>query len=231
MTGDIHPHARAQAGTALGRTLLYALSRSGTALDGPLLYARSRTVPRALAALCATAGLALWGAHGPDASPDPDRLAPVVALAPLFAAAVIGTTLHSESDELDRTAARPWWRRRAVHLLALTALAAALLSAMVLGQPSGFGPSALLRDTLGATGLTAAAAALLGARLSWLPALGYAGAVYLGAAGPRGRAATVWAWPVRPGDEPGAWAVALAAFTVGGALYVVRGARGEGARA
>ncbi|CAM5425352.1 hypothetical protein [Streptomyces aurantiogriseus] len=227
MTGDFHVYARAHSGTALGRALLHALSRSGTALDGPLLYARSRTVPRALAALCATAGLALWGAHGAGASVDPERLVPVVALAPLFAAAVIGTSLHTESDELDRTAARPWWRWRAVHLLALTALAAALLSVVALGQPSGFGPSAMLRNTLGAAGLTAAAAAVLGSRLSWLPAFGYAGAVYLGAAGPQRHAATVWAWPVRPGDEPGAWAVALAAFAVGGALYVVRGARGE----
>ncbi|MER5217441.1 hypothetical protein ABT063_44715 [Streptomyces sp. NPDC002838] len=193
-----------------------------------LLYARSRTVPRALAVLLATTGLALWAVHGLDAYLGPDRRVPVVALAPLFASAVIGSSLHTASDELDRTAARPWWQRRLVHLLALTALAAALLSVAVLGHASVFGPSAMIRNTLGCTGVTAAAATVLGARLSWLPAFGYVSAVYLGSAGTHGRAVTVLAWPVQPGGETGAWAMALGAFVVGGALYVVRGARAEG---
>ncbi|KOU67364.1 hypothetical protein ADK57_17180 [Streptomyces sp. MMG1533] len=197
-----------------------------------LLYARSRTVPRALVVLVATAGLAVWAAHGLDAYVDPERRVPVVALAPLFAAAVIGSSLHTASDELDRTAARPWWLQRLVHLSALTALAAALLSVSVLGHASVFGPPAMIRNMLGSAGLTTAAAALLGARLSWLPAFGYVSAVYLGSAGARGLVGTaVWAWPVQPGGERGAWAAALAAFAVGGALYVVRGARAEGAPA
>ncbi|WP_257003945.1 hypothetical protein [Streptomyces sp. SA15] len=209
--------------------LLRARTRAhtGTAPAGLLLYARSRTVPRALAVLLATAGLAVWAAHGLDAYVDPDRRVPVVALAPLFAAAVIGSSLRTASDELDRTAARPWWQRRLVHLLALTALAAALLAVAVLGHPSVFGPPAMIRNTLGCTGVTVAAAAVLGARLSWLPAFGYVSAVYLGSAGTHGRAVTVWAWPVRPGGETGAWAMALGAFVVGGALYAVRGARAD----
>lgn len=197
---------------------------------GLLLYARSRTVPRALAVLLATGVLAVWAAHGLDAYVDPDRRVPVVALAPLFAAAVIGSSLHTASDELDRTAVRPWWQRRLAHLLALTALAAALLSVSVLGHTSVFGPPAMIRNILGSTGLTAAAAAVLGARLSWLPVFGYVSAVYLGAGGAQRAASTVWAWPVQPGGERGAWAAALTAFVVGGALYVVRGARAEGAR-
>ncbi|MEV0633571.1 hypothetical protein AB0I77_01050 [Streptomyces sp. NPDC050619] len=197
--------------------------------SGPLLYARSRAVPSALAVLLATGVLAVWAAHGLDAYVDPLRRVPVVALAPLLAAAVIGASLHTASDELDRTAVRPWWRVRLAHLLALTALAAALLSAAVLGHASVFGPPAMIRNTLGCTGVTVASAALLGARLSWLPAFGYVGAAYLGSAGAHGRAGTVvWAWPVQPGGDTGAWAVALAAFVVGGALYVVRGARAQG---
>jgi len=206
-------------------------ARSAPALDGPLLYARSRTVPRALAALLTTAALAVWAADGLDAYVDPQRRVPVVALAPLFAAAVIGTSLHTASDELDRTAVRPWWRRRLVHLLALTALTAALLSVAVLGHASVFGPPAMIRNTLGGTGLTAAAAALLGARLSWLPAFGYVSAVYLGSAGAHGRSSPVWAWPVRPGGGTGAWTAAALVFAAGAALYVVRGARVEGPRA
>ncbi|MFF0157649.1 hypothetical protein ACFYRY_08955 [Streptomyces sp. NPDC005263] len=204
---------------------LRARAHSGTALHGPLLYARSRAVPRALAVLLATAVLAVWAADGLDAYVDPERRVPVVALAPLFAAAVIGASLYSASEELDRTAVSPWWRRRLVHLLALTALTAALLSVAVLGHTSVFGPPAMIRNTLGSTGLTAAAAALLGARLSWLPAFGYVSAVYLGSAGAHGRAGTVWAWPVQPGDGTGAWTAAAVVFVVGGTLYVVRGAR------
>ncbi|MFG2884036.1 hypothetical protein ACGFYV_17360 [Streptomyces sp. NPDC048297] len=118
-----------------------------------------------------------------------------------------------------------------MQLAALTALAALLLPLAVLGHPETFGPPAVIRNTLGCTGVTAGAAVLLGARLSWLPAFGYVTAVYLGSSGARGRAAVVWAWPMQPGAQVGAWAAALAAFTVGAALYAVRGARPEGPRA
>lgn len=199
-------------------------------MTGLLLYARSRALPTALAALAGTAAFALWAAGRLDTYVDPDRRVPIVALAPLLAAAVIGTTLYTASDELDRTAVRPWWPRRLLQLAALTALAAALLPLAVLGHPEVFGPATVIRNVLGCTGLTAAAAVLLGARLSWLPVFGYVTAVYLGSSGARGRAATVWAWPMQPGAQPGAWAAALVAFAMGAALYAVRGARAEGPR-
>lgn len=197
---------------------------------GLVLYARSRAVPRTLAALAGTAALAVWGAHGLDAYLDPDRRVPVVALAPLCASAVIGTSLYTASDELDRTAVRPWWTRRVVQLLTLTALAAALLPVAVLGHASVFGPPAMIRNTLGCTGLAAAAAVVLGSRLSWLPAFAYVSAVYIGSAGVSGRAAPLWAWLMQPGGRPGSWATALVVFGLGGALYVARGARPEGPR-
>lgn len=198
--------------------------------SGPLLYARSRTLPRTVAAIAATAALAVWAAHGLDAYLDPSRRVPVVALAPLAAAAVIGASLYSASDELDRTAVRPWWRRRLVHLLALTALAAALLPWAVLGHTSSFGPPAMIRNTLGCVGLTAGAAVLLGAGLSWLPVFGYVSAVYVGAAGLRGGSVPLWAWLVQPAGQRDAWLVALVAFVAGVLLYLLRGARAEGAR-
>jgi hypothetical protein len=198
---------------------------------GLLLYARSRALPATLAALAGTAGFAVWAAGRLDSYVDPERRVPIVALAPLLAAAVIGTSLYSASDELDRTAVRPWWPRRLAQLAALTGLAAVLLPLAVLGHPETFGPPAVIRNTLGCTGVTAGAAVLLGARLSWLPAFAYVTAVYLGSSGARGRAVAVWAWPMQPGAQLGAWAAALAAFTVGAALYAVRGARPEGPRA
>ncbi|MER6032400.1 MULTISPECIES: hypothetical protein [unclassified Streptomyces] len=199
-------------------------------MTGPLLYARSRALPLTLLALAGTTAFAVWAAGSLDAYLDPYRRVPVVALAPLLAAAVIGTSLYSASDELDRTAVRPWWPRRLAQLGALTALAAVLLPLAVLGHAETFGPPAVVRNTLGCTGVTAAAAAVLGARLSWLPAFGYVTAVYLASSGARGRAVTVWAWPMQPGAQPGAWAAALTAFVVGAALYAVRGARAEGPR-
>lgn len=197
---------------------------------GLLLYARSRAVPLTLAALAATTACAVWAADSLDTFLDPYRRVPVVALAPLLAAAVIGTSLFSASDELDRTAVRPWWPRRLVQLTALTALASSALPLAVLGHPEIFGPPAMVRNTLGCTGVTAAAAVLMGARLSWLPAFGYVSAVYLASSGARGRAVTVWAWPMQPGAATGAWVAALAAFVAGAALYAVRGARPEGPR-
>ncbi|MEU1461562.1 hypothetical protein ABZ467_12885 [Streptomyces sp. NPDC005727] len=199
-------------------------------MNGPLLYARSRALPLTLLALAGTTAFAVWAAGRLDAYLDPYRRVPVVALAPLLAAAVIGTSLYSASDELDRTAVRPWWPRRLAQLAALTALAALVLPLAVLGHAETFGPPAVVRNTLGCTGVTAAAAVLLGARLSWLPAFGYVTAVYLASSGARGRAVTVWAWPMQPGAQPGAWAAALTAFVVGAALYAVRGARAEGPR-
>ncbi|MGW3338202.1 hypothetical protein ACWDCL_12060 [Streptomyces sp. NPDC001009] len=197
---------------------------------GLLLYARSRALPVTLVALVANTGFAAWAAGALDAYLDPDRRVPVVALAPLLAAAVIGASLHTASDELDRTAVRPWWRRRLLHLVALTALASALLSPAVAGHVETFGPPAMIRNTLGCVGITALAAVVLGARLSWLPGFGYVSAVYLASSGAQGRAATVWAWPVQPGPQPGAWAAALAAFALGTVSYAVRGARAEGPR-
>ncbi|WP_225821372.1 hypothetical protein [Streptomyces naphthomycinicus] len=201
-----------------------------TTTRGPLLYARSRALPLTLAALAATAAFAVWAAGRLDAYLDPDRRVPIVALAPLLASAVIGTSLYSASDELDRTAVRPWWPRRLAQLAGLAALAALLVTPAVLGHTENFGPPAVIRNTLGCTGVTAAAAVLLGARLSWLPAFVYVTGVYLGSTTAHGRAATVWAWPMQPGSQPGAWVTALTAFAAGAALYAVRGARPEGPR-
>lgn len=197
---------------------------------GLVLYARSRALPRTALALAATAALTVCGAQGLNAYVDPYRQVPLVALAPLFAAAVIGTGLHSASEELDRTAVRPWWRRRLAHLLTLTCCTALLLAASVSGSPSPFGPPAMIRNTLGCTGLAAASVTLLGARLSWLPVFAYVSAVYVGSATAQGPLVPLWAWPVQPAGQPSAWMTSLTLLAAGGMLYVVRGGRREGKR-
>ncbi|WP_053649444.1 MULTISPECIES: hypothetical protein [unclassified Streptomyces] len=194
------------------------------------LYARSRALPGAFAALAGTAAAAAWAARWletlPGSGPS-DRL-PVVVLGPLLAAAAIGTCLRTPSDELDRTAVRAWWPRRLAHLLVPAALAALLLALAVPGHPAEFGAPAAVRNTLGLVGAAAASAALVGARLSWLPPALYTGAVPLAAPVGTGGAADWWAWVTRPGPQGGAWTAAAAVFAAGTALYAWRGARCAG---
>ncbi|MFF3768375.1 hypothetical protein ACFYYR_30430 [Streptomyces sp. NPDC001922] len=196
------------------------------------LYARSRGLAGALAALLAGAALSAWSAHWLQDRPEFDHTArvPVVVLGPLLAAAAVGTSLHSHTDELDRTAVRPWWRRRLRHLLGLTVLAGLLLALSVPGHPEAFGAPAMVRNLLGAVGVTAGGAVVLGARLSWLPMLAYTSAVYLAAPRRPGGPAAVWAWPVQPGPQVWAWVTAGALFAAGAALHAVRGARPEAFR-
>ncbi|MBC9711283.1 hypothetical protein H9Y04_01690 [Streptomyces sp. TRM66268-LWL] len=196
-------------------------------LDGRLLYARSRGLPLALLVLACLALATAWGAAGPASFLDFERRVPVIAAAPLLAAAVIGTSLHEHSAELDRTAARPWWLWRLVQIGALTALAAAALALAVPGRADLFGAAAMVRATLGATGIAAASATVLGARLSWLPGSAYIGAVYLRTPLRPGGAAEWWAWPMQPGPQDAAWTVAAVLFAGGTALYALRGAKAE----
>ncbi|MFJ9636299.1 hypothetical protein [Streptomyces sp. NPDC101178] len=191
----------------------------------PVLYLRSRALPATLAALVVIALLSAWAANWLGSRPQFDHKAriPVLSLAPLLAAAVIGTGLLSHTEELDRTAVRRWWPRRLAYVLALTALTAAALALAVPGHPEQFGAPAMVRNVVGATGVTAAAAVVLGARASWLPMTVYGGAVYLAAPRTPGGAAAYWAWPMQPGPEAAAWAVAGTAYVVGAALLALRG--------
>ncbi|WP_432149751.1 hypothetical protein [Streptomyces sp. bgisy029] len=191
----------------------------------PVLYLRSRALPATLAALVGIAVLAAWAADWLQSRPEFDHTArlPVLALAPLLAATVIGTGLLSHTEELDRTAVRRWWPRRLAYVLTLTALAAGALALAVPGHPEEFGAPAMVRNVVGATGVTAAAAVVLGARASWLPMTVYGGAVYLAAPRTPGGAAAYWAWPMQPGPEVAAWAVAGTAYGVGAALLALRG--------
>ncbi|MEU9499677.1 hypothetical protein [Streptomyces sp. NPDC048196] len=198
---------------------------------GYALFARSRALPLTVATLLGTALLAAVCAHHLNAYLDPDQRVPFVALAPMLAASAIGTSLHQHSPELDRTAVRPAWPRRLAHLLALTLLAAVTLALAVPGHVETFGALAMVRNLLGAVGIAAASAVVIGARLSWLPTVTYLSAVYLAGGAASGRAAMVWAWAVQPGTEAAAWAPAAGVFVTGAVLHAVHGARAENQRA
>ncbi|KIF68010.1 hypothetical protein HY68_04045 [Streptomyces sp. AcH 505] len=194
------------------------------------LYLRSRALPAVASSLVAAALLAGWAAYELQAARRFGGTAriPVVTLAPMLAAGIVGTGLYTHSDELDRTAVRAWWPRRLAHLFALTALAAAGLALAVPGSPEVFGGQAMVRNVLGATGIAAGSAALLGARLSWLPTTVYLSGTYLSAPPTHDGVATVWAWPMQPGPQPGAWLTACTTYVCGAALHAWRGARPDG---
>lgn len=193
----------------------------------PVLYLRSRTVPRTAAVLVCVVLAAAWAADALVDRFNHSARVPVLVLAPMLVSAAIGTSLHAPADELDRTAVRRWWPRRLLHLLALTVPVAAALALAVPGHPESFGAPGMVRNVLGATGVAAASAALIGARLSWLPMTVYGGAVYLAAPRTPGGAASVWAWLMQPGPQSGAWVVASVAYAAGAALFAVRGPRRE----
>ncbi|MER6094853.1 hypothetical protein ABT154_03145 [Streptomyces sp. NPDC001728] len=196
-------------------------------LGPPALYLRSRALPGALAALVGVAVAAAWVARWLESLPGLDHTArlPVVVFGPLVAAAAVGTSLYAPSDELDRTAVRAWWPLRLAHVLAPTALAAALFALALPGHPEAFGAPAAVRDTLGLVGMAAGSATVVGARLSWLPPAFFVGAVHLAAPARPGGAAQWWAWVMQPGPQAGAWTVAAGAFVAGTGLYAWRGAR------
>ncbi|MEO3975790.1 hypothetical protein [Streptomyces sp. CAU 1734] len=203
------------------------------------LYARSRSLPLCAAVLLAAAVLVLWRTgrtDGAGRSWDPGFGVPMTAVGPLIAAIAIGTTLYVYADELDRTAARAWWPRRLAHLLALAVCAAAVLALATAaagvpdtpGGPAAFEPGApaMVRNTLGAAGLAAIGAVVLGARLSWLPPLMYP-AMALPQGHQDGRVAAL-ARMAQPDGRWGAWVTAGLLLTAGAALYAWRGARRPG---
>ncbi|MEU9789563.1 hypothetical protein AB0E27_02905 [Streptomyces sparsogenes] len=198
--------------------------------SGLLLYARSRALPMTFAVLVAAAPATAWCADWllTRSDPGPRARLPVLVLAPVLVAAAIGVGLYSHGDELDRTAVRPWWPRRGCHLLLLTAVAAGLLAVAVPGGPQAYGAAVMARNVLGAVGVTALGAALIGARLSWLPMLVHTSAVFLAGQAEPGGAGAVWAWSVQPGAQRAAWGTAVALFAAGTCLYALRGARPEG---
>ncbi|RKR86440.1 hypothetical protein BDK92_0666 [Micromonospora pisi] len=160
----------------------------------------------------------------------PASRVPVVMLAPLLAAVLLGPTMAGADEELERGTARPWRRWRLGHLLLAVAAIGAAVTSTGLRAPEVFGAHALLRNTLGCVGLVALGAALLGARLAWLPAFGYVCAVY--AAGPQtGDAARIWAWPLQASSVTASWLTAGGLFALGTIWYATLGAgAGHGPR-
>ncbi|MEV0849240.1 hypothetical protein AB0J21_25770 [Streptomyces sp. NPDC049954] len=203
-------------------------------LPGSRLHARVHSLAPAVLALCAVAFLCLWLAHalrpGDQAGfSDPFRTAPLLAFGPLLVGVVTTVSQHRHAPELEGTAVRSPLLLRLVPLLGLLVVGTALLVLAALAGPAeGRDLPALVRATVGATGLMAGTATLLGARAGWLPAAVYLPAVHLGHPGvPDGRAAQVWAWSTCPGDQLLPWVTGIVLLVGGTALHALLGARPE----
>lgn len=153
----------------------------------------------------------------------PAARVPVVALAPLLAALLLGPTLAGADEDLEHSTALPWQAWRAGHVLSAAAVIATALSLTGLHAPSTFGAYALARNTVGCIGLVTSAAALLGARLAWLPAFGYVCAVYAAAPRHTGVLVALWAWPIQPSTTAVSWLTAVTTFALGATAYTHHG--------
>ncbi|WP_199511988.1 hypothetical protein [Nucisporomicrobium flavum] len=189
-------------------------------MRGLALYARSRHVPLALVLSLGLTVLlwSLWSIF----SNSPDAGAPMVVLTVLILVTTVAITFAGPDEALERTAALPWWPRRAAHVLAALVLILVLLLATL---PTGarFGPAALvLRDAAGLLGLAALGAATIGAIRAWFAPLGWTLAVIVFPAGDT-TAGQIITWQTQ---EPGnrAAAVTAAVLAVAGLMaYALSG--------
>ncbi|MCK8677132.1 MULTISPECIES: hypothetical protein [Streptomyces] len=176
-----------------------------------LAFVRSRDLPRAAAVslVLALAAAVFAGTRVeiPDFRYLVDYGIPVAAVAPVAHAIVLGTTLHSPMADLEHTAAQPMALFRRLHLLALTALAAALSALPVLfGLPVDVA-AASVRNAVGYVGLAAISARLFGSGLAWLLPLGTFGPTLLLGVAPD-NTPEWWAWSIHPPYASGALAAA-----------------------
>lgn len=192
------------------------------------LHLRARGIPLSTAGLLVIAVLAAVAARWLSTRLSFDGAharVPIVTLAPLLAALLLGPTLAGADESLERSLPVRWRMIRAGHLAAAAAVVLVALTAAGVPEPAIYGVYALARNTAGCIGLVAGAAVVLGNRLAWLPAFAYVCAVYAAAPARDGGWEGIWAWPVQPSHTELSWLTALVAFASGAALYVLRGAR------
>jgi hypothetical protein len=99
------------------------------------------------------------------------------------------------------------------------------LAAIGLWEPFVYGAFELVRNVFGYVGMVAGATVVVGARLTWAPAFGYAAVVHLAAPKPLRPETAWWTWPLQPWSaSPAAWTAVLL-FVAGVILYAHFGPR------
>ncbi|MEJ5913134.1 hypothetical protein [Pseudokineococcus sp. 1T1Z-3] len=144
---------------------------------------------------------------------------PVVGLSPLLAAVLVSATLVGADTDLDRTAPRITAQWRAVHATTAALIPTVLLALVATDTPQTFGSYALMRNSLGLTGIVLLTATIIPTVLAWAPALTYVLVAYLAAPRTPTAAAQWWAWPIQPGGPDPSWIVATSLLAAGLAAY------------
>ena len=151
---------------------------------------------------------------------------------PAAIAAVIGISAWSPFGESERTAASPLPRLRLLHIGLLLALGIGVSSAYLMlwtsRAPEAGLALAATRNVLGMTGTALLLGRWVDARISWLAPVTLAAiAVFTAMNGAPEKIWTPagWIWNGQVGSAFLSWALALATFAVGWALFLRDGAR------
>ncbi|MFF5568717.1 hypothetical protein ACFY7Z_11525 [Streptomyces sp. NPDC012623] len=191
------------------------------------LFARARSMGRtAAAAGLLLIALAAAGDRTVRTGIDSPVTLPLAVLGPAAIAVVIGAGTHEAMPHLDRLSNGRVVRMRARYAVLALSVACAgtwLMTPAATGAPDVLaqGPEVAVRNLTALTGLTLACATVLGAELSWPPAV-----LLLGAAlflGRTGSAAPLWSWLTAPPGDPAALTTACALTGLGIGLHVPYG--------
>lgn len=209
------------------------------------LYLRSRLAGFVMIGLTGVAllgwGFGRWILAQPFV--DVERyLAPVLLLATLVAACIIGIGTSSPFGHMERTSSFPLSVLRFFHLAGLLAWSTLTLTLATSAWNSDYAGWALVRNLAGFSGLVLLAACVFGSRLSWVAPFGfYTLAVFTGRTETfNSEKHTVlgrimgevpvgewerWAWAMRPYTDYLSWILALALLIIGLAWVCFLGAR------
>jgi hypothetical protein len=193
------------------------------------LHLRSRRVPSALVALAAC-GLVLWAAlvrhwwlgTGPAASELP-------MIIEACAAGIIAVSTHSPFGEPERATGRWLPFLRLSMALALCGTAIGLLA---LGAAAAYNPQAgvylttgiigVAENVMGFAGIGLIFCALTGGLTAWTGPLGFMAICQFALVASYSEPLT---WAARPSTDRGGWIAAMAVYTVGLAVFTIRGPR------
>ena len=197
------------------------------------LYLRSRLGLWSYATLAAV-GLCAWASTAwllslPHSDVENGALVPMLTLATLAAACVVGVGACSPFGDIERTVARPMPPLRLLHLGGLLAWAALVFTMVLLVfDLEGARPAqpllVLLRNLAGLSGLALLSARLIGTRVAWIPPLAFL--TFSTVAVRQVEDPTLWDWPFRDGTDGVPGASALALLVVGLWLVCSPGTRG-----
>jgi hypothetical protein len=152
-------------------------------------------------------------------------LTPVLILAPLAAACVVGASTHSPFGETERTASRSLPTLRLGHLVGLLAGAEIALCVAALGWGLEHAYWVLARNLAGLAGLGFLASRAFGSRLSWTAPLAFVALIPLVGGGSRPGEWAWWAWSARPAEDPLSALLAASLLAVGLLSACLLGAR------